>query len=187
MEEIENSEMDVDVGGSKLTTENIHSRKKNNNKKVLSAFFIFIIFVWIIKSTAVADPDSTFLYNFKRFYEKTQLSLKSGPQDKLNYQYTLLDKRLAELIHIIEVGASPYVLTTSLRYSTTAGQITELIINNDLKDESQKAKEKLEGQLLIVEKLPGKYSGTGDEVKFIIDDINYLKTYIDMLSSFSSR
>lgn len=156
-------------------------------KLIPFCFSLIVITVLIILNVSVANPDNQPFYNFKRLYEKVQLNLKSNSEDKLNYQFKLLDKRLTELVYIVENGNSSYVLTTSLRYSTTAGQVTELIIENNLKDQAEKTKEKFEAHLLIVKDLPQKYPKDDEEIKYIIDDANYLKIYIDLLSLFSTN
>jgi hypothetical protein len=156
-------------------------------KVIFFLFFFLAIFFLVFLNVSVANPASGPFYSLKRLYEKTQLSLKSSPKDKLSYQCELLDKRLTELVFIVEKGVSPAVLSSSLRYSTTAGQITELIINNDLTDEAKIAEEKFETHLSVVESLPQKYTGDESETKFITDDANYLRVYIDQLSSFSSK
>ncbi len=152
-------------------------------KIIVFLFSLLIIFILLLLNISVAKPTNRPFYSLLRLYEKTQLSLKSDPKDKLNYQYELLDKRLGELDFIVRNGYSPYILTSSLRYSTTAGQITELIVNNNLKDESQKAKNKFETHMLIVKDLSNKYLKNDGEIKYVIDDINYLQKYIDLLSS----
>ncbi len=155
-------------------------------KIVIFLFSLLVIFILLILNISVAKPTSQLFYNLKRLYEKTQLNLKSTPKDKLSYQYELLDKRLVELLFIVNRGASSYVLTSSLRYSTTAGEITELIVNNNLKDESQLTRKKFETHFLIVKDLSQKKSNIGDEAKYVTDDLNYLRIYIDKLSLFEN-
>lgn len=164
----------------------INKMAKNDKRKIKLILFglsFLVILVLFIMNVGIAKPNSQPFYNVKRLYEKKQLSFKSTPEAKLNYLYQLLDERLSELVFIVKTGNSRYVLTTSLRYSTTAGQITELIIQNNLKNEAPKAKEKFENQLLIVKDLPQKYPKDDDEIKYIIDDANYLEIYIKQLSS----
>lgn len=164
-------------------------RKSKVFKKLLSfkivifLFSLLVIFVLVLLNVSVANPASRPFYNFKRLYEKTRLNLESTPSDKLHYQYKLLDNRLAELSFITENEASPYVLSTSLRYSTTLGQITDLIIQNNMVDEVPTAKEKFSTQLTVVENLISKYPKDDSEFKYIVDDANYLVIYIDKLSS----
>jgi len=164
-------------------------RKSKVFKKLLSfkivifLFSLLVIFVLVLLNVSVANPTSWPFYNFKRLYEKTRLNLESTPSDKLHYQYKLLDNRLAELSFITENEASPYVLSTSLRYSTTLGQITDLIIQNNMVDEVPTAKEKFSTQLTVVENLISKYPKDDSEFKYIIDDANYLEIYIGKLSS----
>lgn len=144
------------------------------------------IFILIILNISVAKPTNGIFYSCKRLYEKVQLNLISNPKDKLNFQNKLLDNRLAELIFVVGGEIPSGILTSSLRYSTTVGEITELIINNNLKDESVVVRKKLESQSMVLKDLLQKYTKIGDEGKYITDDINYLRIYIDKLTSFEN-
>ena len=164
--------------------------KKNKVfKKLLSfkisifLFSLFVIFILVLLNISVANPTSWPFYNIRRLYEKTQLSLKSSPSGKLHYQYKLLDNRLEDLSFVTGNGASHYVLSTSLRYSTTLGQITDLVIKNNMVDEVPTAKEKFTAQLTIIKNLIDKYPKDDSEFKYIVDDENYLKIYVNKLSS----
>jgi hypothetical protein len=161
----------------------IKLKKLLSFKVVVFLLSFLVIFVLILLNVSVATPNSWPFYDFKRLYEKTRLTLISSPEDKLNYQYSLLDKRLAELTFIVENKASSQILNTSLRYSTTAGQTVEIVIDNNMTDKLEKTKQKLEGHLLIVKNLIQKYPSDDSEAKFIIDDANYLQIYINKLSS----
>ena len=155
-------------------------------KIIIFLFSLLAIFILVFLNMSVANPTSWPFYDFKRLYEKTQLSLRISPREKLNYQYGLLDKRLAELAYVVENRISPQVLNTSLRYSTTVGQITELIVKNNLTDEVPTAKEKFNSQLAVIKNLINRYPKDDSEAKFIIDDANYLQVYVDQLSSFEN-
>ena len=152
-------------------------------KLVFFATALVAIIVLILMNVSVANPTSGVFYNLKRLYEKTQLNLRTSPRTKLIYQYKLLDNRLAELSFITGSDASPYVLSTSLRYSTTLGQITDLITQNNMVDEVPTAKEKFSTQLTVVKNLINKYPKDDGEFKYVVDDANYLEIYINKLSS----
>jgi hypothetical protein len=159
------------------------SRNKLGLKVIFFATTIVAIIILVLMNVSVANPRSGVFYNLRRLYEKVQLSIRVDPVDKIHYQYRLLDRRLAELSFIAGSGASPYVLSTSLRYSTTLGQITDLIVQNNMTDEVLTAKEKFDMQLTIVENLINKYPKDDSEFKYVVDDANYLEIYINKLSS----
>ena len=76
---------------------------------------------------------------------------------------------------------------SSLRYSTTAGEITDLILGNDLKDEANKFIERFKKDQGILNNLLVNYPGDNDPTernyKFLTDAINYLSQYIEKLST----
>jgi hypothetical protein len=159
-------------------------RKKLSLKIIffVSAFIAIIILVFM--NVSVANPESSIFFNLKRLYEKTQLIVKVRPTDKLHYQYKLLDNRLAELSFIIDNKISSCVLSTSLRYSTTLGQITDLIIYNNMTYEVPIVTEKFDKQLIMIKNLINKYPKDDSEFKYLVDDKNYLEIYINKFSSF---
>lgn len=133
----------------------------------------------------IASPDFPLLWNLKRGEEKIFLKLKSNPQEKLDYMRGLLDRRLDELSKVVENKNYGYVLKSSLRYSTLAGQITEQIINNNFKDEVQPTIDQFTAHQKVLQNLyeiyPKNIPGN-EEWKFIQDDQNYLSLYLDKLA-----
>lgn len=157
--------------------------RKLKLKLTLFAIGIAAIFVLVLMNISVANPESGIFFSLRRLAEKVQLSISTDPRNKLIYQYKLLDNRLADLSFVSESKASTFVLSTSLRYSTTLGQITDLIIQNNMKDEVPIALKKFNEQLTVVDNLINKYPKDDSEFKFIVDDANYLKIYITKLST----
>lgn len=131
-----------------------------------------------------ANPDNPPLFYLKRIQEKVFLSLKFNPKDKLEYMSNLLDNRLEELSKPVMRGNHNYVLPSSLRYSTLAGQITDLIISSNLKEYVEQTKQKFLSHQKILYDLYVLYPKNTDdtEYKYIEDDINYLKIYFDKLA-----
>src|SRR5574337_127114 len=107
--------------------------KLHKNEKVFLIVLFFILAVALIISQN-ADPNFGPLYSLKRVQEKVFLSLRITPKDKLEYMSYLLDKRLKELEDPIKNNDHNYVLESSSRYFTLAGQMTDLIVANNLKD-----------------------------------------------------
>jgi len=75
------------------------------------------------------NPDNTMRYWFKRFGEKLKLArLGIFSKNKIgDYTVELLEKREKELLYIAENKKLGHLETTSSRYITTVGQITELL------------------------------------------------------------
>ncbi|OGM04073.1 hypothetical protein A2715_04955 [Candidatus Woesebacteria bacterium RIFCSPHIGHO2_01_FULL_39_32] len=153
------------------------------SKKIFFLISLLIIIGLFVLNAKSANPNNQPYYNAKRLYEKTLLALKTNPEKKLDYQLSLLDKRLSELSFIVLNGKSEHILKTSLRYSTTAGQSTEQVINNNLKGRSDGVKQKLESHLKVVDNLVANYPKDDGQKKFVIDASNYLKTYIIQLTT----
>lgn len=102
----------------------------------------------------------------------------------------LLDNRLGELSSIVKSKNYNYVLPSASRYSTLAGQMTELLIaNNFIANNLNGYSDSIKNQFLNHQKvlhdvyvLYPKNIPDDEEYKYIEDDINYLKIYLDKLS-----
>ncbi len=130
-----------------------------------------------------AQPSSVELYALKRLQEKFFMAIKTNPRDKIDYYNILLDKRLEELKAIIKNRESNLILSSSLRYSTTAGLMTEIIRSNLLTDVVSPTKEKFKKHQEILKNLDDSYpKDEGEEWKFIQDDYNYLSIYSQQLT-----
>ena len=130
-----------------------------------------------------ALPSSPELYSLKRLQEKIFMIVKTNPRDKVNYYNLLLDKRLNELIAVVGNNQSELILTSSLRYSTTAGLMTEIIKAHHLTDASTIAQEKFKENKKMIRKLDDSYpKDENEEWKFIQDDYNYLAIYSQQLT-----
>ena len=151
--------------------------------KLGSIIFLAVIALSLIISQ-IASPDFPLLWNLKRSQEKVFLRLKSNPQEKLDYMKGLLDRRLDELSKVVSNENYGYVLKSSLRYSTLAGQITEQIITNNFKDEVQPTIDQFTAHqkvLMNLYEIYPKNIPNNEDWKFIQDDYNYLKIYLDKL------
>lgn len=130
-----------------------------------------------------ANPDFPPLWGLKRVQEKAFLGFKSTPSEKFDYMTHLLDIRLDELENITNNKSYNYLLRASLRYSTLAGEITELVINNNMVDQVQATKEQFRDHKKVLNDLYVKYPKNTDNVeyKYLEDDINYLNIYLQKL------
>lgn len=149
----------------------------------LGLIVLLIILSVILLNFNKITPDTRFLYSFKRLNENIYLSLKPSPSQRLDYLFDLLEERRNELEYVVEKGKSQYVLKSAQRYSTIAGKITELIVKNNLYDQAKIAQEKFRTHLPIIAGLITKYPKQDDEIKFVKDDVNYLKLYLEKLQT----
>ena len=78
---------------------------------------------------------STPSYSFKRVKEKGIMIIKIGSKSKFEYSKILLEKRLSELVSLVDVKEPSLITGSSERFSYQAGILAEL--NSKLKD-SQK-------------------------------------------------
>lgn len=147
----------------------------------LIAFLVIAALSLILSQSA--SPDSPPLFALKRIQEKAFLSLKSSPEDRVEYMNSLLDRRLEELDSQVTRQSYGYILPSALRYFTTAGQITELIISQNMKDKVSSQIEKFLNHRVVLQKIYVIYPKNTENVeyKYIEDDINYLDIYLDQL------
>lgn len=109
--------------------------------------------------------------------------LKFSPESKVKYYEVLLEKRLKDLSTVIDDGEPSYILSSSLRYSTTAGQLTEYMQKNNMKGDVPTVLNIFKEHQKTLSELINSYPKDRDgEWKYIQDDINYLDTYSEYLS-----
>ncbi len=155
-------------------------------KTQLGLIIFLAVFALSLVLSQKAIPSNPFLFSVKRVQEKAYLSLKSNPKDRVDYMVFLLNNRLYELDAVVKGKNYDYVLPSSSRYSTLAGQITDLIITNNMKDSVDAIKKIFENHRKVLNDLYVFYPKNildNVEWKYIQDDYNYLKIYLDKLSS----
>lgn len=140
----------------------------------LSILSIFIFFA------QNAHPTSS-LYNLKRVAEHLTLATRLTPISKAEYQIILLEKRFQEIEQVFKSRDFKHLLVTSLRYSTTAGELAEIIRSNSLTEQSNRTKiifaRHTKRLTVLRQNTPKKII----EEKFLQDSINYLNTYTQQL------
>ena len=144
---------------------------------VLAVFIICLLLSWS------AIPSAPFTFKLKRLQEKIQLYLRVDPESSLDYQINLLSRRKDDIVSVVNIAEYSYILTSSLRYSTNAGEITESIIKNDMKQNIPATLDIFSQHSEIFKGLLEKYpKELNEEWKYIQDDINYLEIYSRMLN-----
>lgn len=138
---------------------------------------IFTLFVLYLSRNAL--PDSN-LYSFRRIYEKTLTITKNTPEQKVEYYQYLLNERFNELKFVFIIVDTRYVISSSLRYSATAGHLTDLIIKYKMQKKADELSKVLEKHKIELNDL--NVNSTKYEKKFLEDDVNYLNIYLDKLA-----
>lgn len=156
----------------------------------VAVFCVSILALIVFLFTPSAKPDSNLFFKLRRLQEENTLKFKGLPTTKLKYYNQLLDERLEEIEYIINRGRIDLLWSSSLRYSTTAGRITDLLLGNDLPSEKRYYVDKFRQHRQVLELIlkdyydkypPGTFAT--DQWKFIQDGINYLDLYLERLSS----
>lgn len=150
----------------------------------LGAIIILSVLAIALLLSQNANPDFRPFWSLKRVQEKIYLKFKNSPQDKIDYMSGLLNVRLNEMDHLVNSKSYDFVLPASLRYSTLAGQITDLIIANNLKDKIPAITAQFidhQAVLRSIYVIYPKNISDNVEYKYIEDDINYLRLYLDKL------
>lgn len=145
---------------------------------------VVVIVVVVVGSLFLAQnatPDFAPFYSIKRFEEKLVSYTKRSPESKASYDEFLLNRRLDDLKYIISNNEYDGFIQTSLRFSTTAGNLANYIIANHLKDRVNHTKWLFWHDENIIKNLMKGHNGN-DNWKFIQDDINYLGIYYKELA-----
>lgn len=147
--------------------------------KILGSLFLGIaIFGLLLFLSRDAMPNSG-MYSFKRVSEKLISATKGNPNDKINYQIFLLSERMKEIDFIYHSQSRHLLLSTSMRYSSTAGKLTDLVVAVNLTDQKNRVYQIFENDKLKLKKLEVKYMWF--EKKFIADAYYSLEQYQKML------
>ncbi|MBI2599494.1 hypothetical protein HYW43_01070 [Candidatus Daviesbacteria bacterium] len=151
----------------------------------LGLIALLAIFAISLVLSQKTDPSNPPLFALKRIQEKAFLLLKSTPSQKVDYMSSLLDNRLVEIKNQVYSKNYGQILPSASRYSTLAGQITETIVANNMKDKVSYITSQFLSHKKVLKDIYVVYPKNTDnmEYKYIEDDSNYLDLYLDKLSN----
>lgn len=163
-------------------------------KKVISALSIILSLLIFAPSRLAKElnsvsyektnPSDNYSYDIKRLKEKLSLTFfYRSPNKKVKFLKVLFDRRMAELKYVIDNKEASFLEDASQRYSATAGKITEVIIANNLQSEKEAIKNLFQEQITWLEQLQTAYIYDSAQWMFVKWDIDYLKLYIEKLST----
>lgn len=156
----------------------------NKFKTFLKLLLLALVSVLVVEAIFIdyIIPTDGIFYIAKRTYEKTVLTLKFDPSKKADYYGYLLEKRLKELIQVLDQGSDRDVMHASLRYYTTVGDLTDLVVANKLSFKIPNLKKQLLKHREILSKIITEYRKEGSiELRWVQDDINYLDLTLNRL------
>lgn len=153
-----------------------------SNIKIISIIVLVIVAAALLVSNQ-ANPDSPF-FGIKRLQEKTFLSITTAPDKKVDYYLSLLDKRLGEIDYLVKNDRSDHLWSASLRYTTTAGEISQLITDNNLSSYIPNTIAKFKSHQSVFRNLGDNFPNrfNTEDWKYLQDGSNYLDQYINKLS-----
>lgn len=153
----------------------------SNLKKILIIILVLVATSLLLSNSA--NPGTPF-FGIKRLQEKVFLSFSLAPEKKADYYLSLLDKRLEEINYLIKNKKTDHLWSASLRYSATAGEISKLIIDNNLISYASKAIEKFKSHQKAFKNLDDTFPNrfNNEDWKYLQDGVNYLDQYISQLS-----
>lgn len=154
------------------------------DKIFLVLFLLFSLVVTLSIYTLSLDylPSNGKLMFIKHGVEKVILATKKDPNQKAIYMNSLLDERLTELEGIVVSKNYPLFLSASLKYSSLAGDITNLVVQYNLTNQVVNVQKKFadhEKKIYIL--LETNKNDNHDNWKFIQDATNYLHIYSQRL------
>lgn len=160
------------------------------NKKILIITSLLTILFSILSFNVEAEdssnyesvnPSDGFNYGVKRFKEKFFILTKITKNQKSDYYLKLIDIRLSELKYTIEKKDMDNFENSTQRYFTTIGQYTDFLKSKKVSYDKGTIEKRLSTHVPVLEKLRDSFEFTSAEYRFVQDDINYLKNYLNTL------
>ena len=149
----------------------------------LGLIIILALLALLLLLSLKANPDTPF-FGLKRLQENAFLKTKATARGQADYMSSLLDVRLEELQNLVKNKSYNHVLKASLRYSTLAGRITDLVVENNFTDKVEEVRNQFLNHQKLLDELYVAYPKNipnNVEWKYIQDDFNYLGLYLDKL------
>lgn len=123
---------------------------------------------------------STPSYSFKRIKEKALMIIKLRPQSKFEYSKVLLEKRLSELVSLVDVKEPSLITGSSQRFSYQAGILADL--NSKLKtSQKDNIKVKFDNYKKVLSELRDNYPANSAYWLLIQQNIDTLDILIDKM------
>lgn len=159
----------------------------NTLRKIFGFGLLVAVFVF---SVVLAFPNRIFSGEIKvdhvasrteKLKEKVILFLKFDKSKKADYYKYLTEKRLAELVFVVEAGSIDFVEETASRYATYLGQLTNFVRENKLSSKKEDLNRMYDDHTIIISEIQKKFeydSGWWLAIKHDLNTILVLKDQI---------
>lgn len=117
----------------------------------------------------------------ERLQERINLFFKFFPESKYKYQKELTERRLGELVYVIEKRKGDFIEETSSRYSTYLGRLTELVVSSKQSDKKTELFKMFENHNKALNELIKNFEANSGFWLLIQHDINSIKLYKDQI------
>lgn len=120
----------------------------------------------------------------ERLSERIALFFKFSPEEKINYQKSLAEKRLSELQYVIDNKRGELIEEASSRYSTYLGRLTNLMVSKRDFRKRDEILNMLEQHSKVVEELTSKIERDSGFWLLLQHNANSIKLYSDQIKNF---
>ncbi len=164
-----------------------------NSMRLIKKLLILILLLIIVQPTYADEfgklnlPTQTinpgdFYYPFVRLWEKIVEKFQFSPDGKYKYSSSLIDKRMSELGYVVKNKRLGEVQHSSERLSYKVGTLTDDLIKNVNKENSNLLKRKIASYFQALSELRDYFPANSAYWMLVQHDINSLKIYSDKLS-----
>lgn len=130
------------------------------------------------KVNHVANP-------LEKIFERVGLFLNADKGAKAEYYLKLADKRLAEVVYLVENDKIGDLENVTSRYSTYLGTASEFLIDNKIAGRKEIFLKVFDEHRKVLEKLVVKYEKGTAQWMLVMHDINTIKVFQDRFTALS--
>ena len=116
-----------------------------------------------------------------KVFERANLFLRFSPDSKAGYWRKLVDRRLTELVAVVEENNLDMFEETTSRYSTYVGRYSDYILAKNLDNQKEITRKMFAKHLEILEPLRDKYEFESAWWLLLQHDINTIRIFSDKL------
>jgi hypothetical protein len=155
-------------------------------KRIVLVIIFLLITLIVLPNIVLAEKPESFnltpqktlpgatLYPLKRLKEKIKLRFTFSAKEKIKYGILLLEKRLSELVSLVDKKDATYLENSAQRFAAQAGFLADLASGGD-KEMKESVLSYFEGYKPILEKLRDEYPANSAYWLSIQQDIDSIK------------
>lgn len=148
---------------------------------IIANVLITAVVIIVLTQFAKDAYPTSGLYNLKRVEEKLILATKTTPEQKVDYYIVMLNERQGEVKMVMVSKDYRHLLDTSLRYTSQAGEATNIVVATNDINGAQKLRDQFsKDRELFIKYMKNLPPNTPEQIH-LQDGLNYLKIYKDQL------